>query len=231
MSRFNSRNMTNDEYDKVELPALKQLQALGWIYQHGLQLAPMSFAENGEREYLREVLLEKRLQAALRRINPWISEENLRKVMREITHPAFPTLMEANLNLWQMLVHYQSVEQDLGHGRRGQTVKIIDFDNIDNNEFLCVNQFKIEGVNQTVIPDIVLFVNGLPLAVIEAKSPYVTDPMAKGIDQLRRYANRRAPHENEGVEKLFWYNQMMVSTHRDQARVGTISSKVEHYLE
>lgn len=223
--------MTNDEYDKVELPALNQLQTLGWIYQHGLQFAPMNFAENGEREYFREVVLEKRLQAALRRINPWISEENLRKVMREITHPAFPTLMEANHNLWQMLVHYQSVEQDLGHGRRGQTVKIIDFDNIDNNEFLCVNQFKIEGVNQTVIPDIVLFVNGLPLAVIEAKSPYVTDPMAKGIDQLRRYANRRAPHENEGVEKLFWYNQMMVSTHRDQARVGTISSKYEHYLE
>jgi len=223
--------MANDEYEKVELPALAQLQALGWSYQNGEQLSPLKFAENGEREYFREVVLEKRLQTAIRRINPWISEENLRKVMREITHPAFPTLMEANLNLWQMLVHYQSVEQNLGHGRRGQTVKIIDFDNIDNNEFLCVNQFKIEGVNQTVIPDIVLFVNGLPLAVIEAKSPYVTDPMAKGIDQLRRYANRRTPHEDEGAEKLFWYNQMMVSTHRDQARVGTISSKYEHYLE
>ncbi|WP_423679974.1 type I restriction endonuclease subunit R [Undibacterium sp. WLHG33] len=223
--------MTNDEYDKVELPALNQLQALGWNYQHGLQLAPQNFAENGEREYFREVVLEKRLQAALRRINPWISEENLRKVMREMTHPSFPTLMEANLNLWKMLVHYQSVEQDLGHGRRGQTVKIIDFENIENNEFLCVNQFKIEGPNQSIIPDIILFVNGLPLAVIEAKSPYVTDPMAKGIDQLRRYANRRAPHENEGAEKLFWYNQMMVSMHRDQARVGTISSKYEHYLE
>jgi type I restriction enzyme R subunit len=223
--------MTNDEYDKVELPALNQLQKLGWAYQHGAQFAPMHFADNGEREYFREVVLEKRLQSALRRINPWISEENLRKVMRDITHPVTATLMEANQNLWQMLVHYQSVEQDLGHGRRGQTVKIIDFDNIDNNEFLCVNQFKIEGVNQTVIPDIILFVNGLPLAVIEAKSPYVTDPMAKGIDQLRRYANRRTPHEDEGVEKLFWYNQMMVCTHRDQARVGTISSKVEHYLE
>ncbi len=228
---MNIRKMTSDEYDKVEFPALNQLQALGWTYQHGVQLAPMNFADNGEREYFREVVLEKRLQTALRRINPWISEENLRKVQREITHPSFPTLMEANLNLWQMLVHYQSVEQDLGHGRRGQTVKIIDFDDIENNEFLCVNQFKIEGVNQSIIPDIILFVNGLPLAVIEAKSPYVTDPMAKGIDQLRRYANRRTPHDNEGAERLFWYNQMMVSMHRDQARVGTISSKFEHYLE
>lgn len=223
--------MTNDEYDKVELPALTQLQQLGWTYLHGAQLAPAFYAENGEREYLREVVLEKRLKAALLRINPWISEENLRKVMREITHPAAATLMEANLNLWQMLVHYQSVEQDLGHGRRGQTVKVIDFDDLANNEYLCVNQFKIEGVNEFVIPDILLFVNGLPLAVIEAKSPYVTNPMEKGIDQLRRYANRRASHEDEGAERLFNYNQLMVCTHRDQARVGTISSKVEHYLE
>ncbi len=151
--------------------------------------------------------------------------------MREITHPTAATSMEANLTLWQMLVHYQSVEQDLGHGRRGQTVQVIDFDDLANNEYLCVNQFKIEGTNETVIPDILLFVNGLPLAVIEAKSPFITNPMEKGIDQLRRYANRRAPHEDEGAERLFNYNQLMVCTHRDQARVGTISSEVEHYLE
>ncbi|QZA79487.1 hypothetical protein K4H28_08430 [Deefgea tanakiae] len=65
---------------------------------------------------------------------------------------------------------------------------MIDFDDISNNEFLCVNQFKIEGINQNVIPDIVLFVNGLPLAVIEAKSPYIANPMESGIDQLRLYA-------------------------------------------
>ena len=123
------------------------------------------------------------------------------------------------------------MEQDLGKGRKGQTVKIIDFDNPDNNEFLCVNQFKVEGPNQNIIPDIVLFVNGLPLAVIECKSPYITNPMEAGINQLLRYANRRQPHEDEGAERLFWYNQMMVSTHRDKARVGTISSRMEHYLE
>ncbi|MDP3842807.1 MAG: type I restriction endonuclease subunit R [Oxalobacteraceae bacterium] len=220
--------MTNDEYDKVELPALQQLQQLGWTWLHGAQFTPSA---GGERAHFREVVLEQRLSAAIRRINPWISIDNLRKVVREITHPVTATLMEANQNLWHSIVHYQSVEQDLGKGRKGQTVRIIDFDELANNEFLCVNQFKIEGINQTVIPDIVCFVNGLPLAVIEAKSPYVTNPMENGIDQLRRYANRRAPHEDEGVERLFWYNQLMVCTHRDQARVGTISSKVEHYLE
>jgi type I restriction enzyme R subunit len=196
--------MTNDEYDKVELPALQQLQQLGWTYLHGAQFAPSA---TGERTYFREVVLEKRLAAAIQRINPWISEENLRKVVRETTHPLTATLMEANQNLWQNIVHCQSVEQDLGKGRIGQTVRIIDFDNIANNEFLCVNQFKIEGLKESVIPDIVCFVNGLPLAVIEAKSPYVTNPMENGINQLRRYANRRAPHEDEGVERLFWYNQ------------------------
>ncbi|WP_211465576.1 type I restriction endonuclease subunit R [Collimonas silvisoli] len=220
--------MTNDEYDKVELPALAQLQQLGWTYLHGSHFTPSA---DGERAYFREVVLEKRLSAAVQRINPWISDENLRKVLREITHPVTASLMEANQNLWQTLVYYQSVEQDLGKGRKGQTVRIIDFDDPGNNEFLCVNQFKIEGVNETVIPDIVLFVNGLPLAVIEAKSPYITNPMENGVNQLRRYANRRAPHEDEGAERLFWYNQLMVCTHRDQARVGTISSKVEHYLE
>jgi len=220
--------MTNDEYDKVELPALEQLQKLGWHHISGLAFLP---APDGEREYFREVVLEKRLRAAILRINPWISDENLRKVMRDITHPVAATLMEANQNLWHTLVNYQSVEQDLGKGRKGQTVKIIDFDNIANNEFLCVNQFKIEGINENIIPDILCFVNGLPLAIIEAKSPYITNPMESGITQLSRYANRRTPHEDEGAEKLFWYNQLMVSTHRDKAAVGTISSKVEHYLE
>ena len=100
-----------------------------------------------------------------------------------------------------------------------------------NNEFLCVDQFKVQGPNQNIIPDITLFVNGLPLGVIECKSPFVTDPMAEGINQLRRYANLRNPGDSEGCEKLFHYNQVMVSTYRDGARVGTISSPVEYYLE
>jgi len=220
--------MDNDEYNKVELPALEQLQRLGWGYIHGSELAPDA---SEQRQYYREVVLEKRLTQAVKRINPWINDENLRKVIREITHPQVATLIEANQLIWETLIQYQSVEQDLGKGRKGQTVKIIDFENPDNNEFLCVNQFKVEGVNQNIIPDIVLFVNGLPLAVIECKSPYITNPMESGIDQLMRYANRRQPHEDEGAEKLFWYNQMMLSTYRDKARVGTISSRMEHYLE
>ena len=219
-----------DEYDKVELPALEQLQALGWTYVAGAELSPES---SNERQYYRHVVLLERLSAAIKRINPWISDENLRAVVRDIRFQGMehPSLIEANQQIWDTLVNYISVQQDLGSGRRGQTVKFIDFDKIDNNEFLCVNQYKVEGPTQNIIPDIVLFVNGLPLGVIECKSPYITNPMEAGINQLLRYANQRSPHDDEGAERLFWYNQIMVSTHRDHARVGTISSRYEHYLE
>lgn len=219
--------MNQDEYDKVEAPAIVQLTQLGWSYIKGAELSPEH--ANQERAYFRDVVLVKRLEAAIKRLNPWLSEENLRKVMRELTHPNFAGLMEYNHAIYQTLVNYLSVEQDLGKGRKGQTVKIIDFDQPENNEFLCTNQFKVEGVNQSIIPDIVCFVNGLPLAVIEAKSPYIASPMQEGINQLRRYANLRQPEENEGAEKLFWYNQLMVTSCRDQAKVGTISSTAQYY--
>ncbi len=218
--------MFQDEYDKVEEPAIEQLKQLGWQYVHGAELTP---DKSSERAYYRDVVLVQRLEESIKRINPWISEENLRKVMRELTHPVFAGLMEYNNAIYQTLVNYISVEQDLGKGRKGQTVKVIDFDNPDNNEFLCTNQFKIEGVNQNIIPDIVCFVNGLPLAVIECKSPYISSPMAEGVNQLRRYANLRNPETDEGAQRLFWYNQLMVSTCRDQAKVGTISSTGQHY--
>jgi|TARA_B100001059_G_scaffold86801_1_gene84960 type I restriction enzyme R subunit len=223
--------VTQDEYDKVEAPALMQLQQLGWRYMPGAALAPEAVGQ--ERAYYRDVVLTKQLEAALRRLNPWISEENLRKVLRGFTHPNFAGLVEYNKAIWEMLCgtgdHAIAVEQDLGAGRKGQTVTVVDFDNPANNDFLCTSQFKVEGPNQTIIPDIVCFVNGLPLAVIEGKSPYVADATGEGINQLRRYANLRRPEDDEGAQKLFWYNQLMVSTCRDQARVGTISSMAQHY--
>jgi type I site-specific deoxyribonuclease, HsdR family len=227
-------SLFQDEVEKVELPAIEQLTRLGWNYLPGSALVPTAAdavpgAESGERSYYRDVVLSKRLEAAIVRLNPWISDENLRKVIREFTHPNHTGLMEYNQSIYDLLVNYLSVEQDLGAGRKGQTVKVIDFDNPDNNEFVCTNQFKVEGINQNIIPDIVCFVNGLPLAVIECKSPYAADAIAEGINQLRRYANLRSPEDDEGAQKLFWYNQLMVSTCRDQAKVGTISSSAQHY--
>lgn len=221
--------MDQDEYLKVEKPAIEQLQSLGWTYVEGAEFSPEN--STTERNSFKDVVLADRLTSAVKSINPWINDENLRKVVRELTHPQTSTLMEANQSIYETLIKYQSVEQDLGKGKKGQTVKVIDFDNPENNEFLVTNQFKISGPVQNIIPDIILFVNGLPLAVIECKSPYITDPMSNGIKQLLRYANLRNPIENEGAEKFFHYNQIMVSTHGDRARIGTISSKYEHFLE
>lgn len=220
-----------DEAEKVEIPAIEQLAKLGWAFVPGAELAPGQSAD--ARSSYRDVVLAKRLEDALRRLNPWISDENLRKVLREFTHPNFAGLIEYNQALWEMLCctgdSAISVEQDLGSGRKGQTVTVVDFDNPANNDFLCTSQFKVEGPTQNIIPDIVCFVNGLPLAVIECKSPYVADAIGEGINQLRRYANLRRPEDDEGAQKLFWYNQLMVSSCRDQARVGTISSMAQHY--
>lgn len=220
--------MAGDEYDKVELPAIEQLQSLGWEYIKGEDLSPDTLSE---RTSFKEVILEQRLSDNIKRINPWISEQNLQKVVKDLTKTQYTNLIEANQSIWTTLNECVSVMQDLGKGNKGQTVHVIDFENSENNEFLCTNQFKVSGINQNIIPDIILFVNGLPLAVIECKSPYITNPMEAGIDQLLRYANRRAPENNEGAERLFHYNQMMVSTYRDKARVGSITSGMEHYLE
>ena len=224
--------MAHDELDKVELPALEKLQFLGWSYVEGADLSPSEpKKDSDERNSFKDVVLYKRLAAGIKRINPWISDENLRRVVRNLTKTQYPNLIEANQAIWTSINQCVSVIQDLGKGNKGQTVHIIDFEHPDNNEFICTNQFKVVGVNQNITPDIVLFVNGLPLVVIECKSPYITKRMEAGINQLLRYANRRNVSDEEGAEKLFHYNLMMVSTYRNKARFGTITSRMEHFLE
>lgn len=218
----------SDEKNIVEVPAIEQLTNQGWMHLAGSKLSP---EQSIERKSLKDVVLEGRLKYSLKRLNPWINEDNLAKVIRDLTKPRHTSLIEANQAIWSQINHCVSVMQDVGKGNKGQTVHIIDFENIENNDFLCVDQFVVQGTNEKIIPDIVCFVNGLPLAVIECKSPYITDPMSEGIEQLLRYANRRNPADQEGAERLFHYNSMMVITTRDKARVGTISSRIENFLE
>ena len=145
--------MAQDEYNKVELPAITQLQQLGWTYIHGDELSPDH--SNKERNSYKDVVLEKRLRSAIKRINSWISDENLNKVTNELIRIQTTSLQEANQSIHGTLIHHLSVTQDLGKGNKGQTVKIIDFDNMDNNEFIATNQFKVSG-SQNIIPDIIL---------------------------------------------------------------------------
>ncbi|WP_200416176.1 type I restriction endonuclease subunit R [Virgibacillus salexigens] len=205
-----------NEETLVENRMINQLQKLDYTYVHGAEL-------DNERSSQTEVVLKSRLQAVIQRLNPWINENNLNKVVRNLTHMEATSVMEANQHFHEILINQLSVQQDVGSGRKNQTVKLIDFDNIDNNDFIITNQFSYTHAHDTIRPDIMLYVNGLPLVVIECKSPALPpdEQIGQGVKQLRRYQQ-----ENES---LFHYNQFVIATSNDRAKVGTIGAKPQHY--
>ncbi|STO36812.1 Type-1 restriction enzyme R protein [[Flavobacterium] thermophilum] len=200
----------------VEYRLIRQLEGLGYTYLPGSAL-------DSERASHRDVVLEGRLRQAIQRLNPWIDDINLHKVVRMVTHINAASVMEANEKFYDMVVNYVSIQQDLGKGKKSQTVKLIDFDNPDNNEFLVVNQLKISGPMTTIIPDVVLFVNGLPLVVIECKSPTKPHPISEAVQQLLRY--------QQEAERLFHYNHVVVATCNEQAKFGSIGARLRHFGE
>ena len=122
---------------------------------------------------------------------------------------------------------------------RPQPIRYIDFENPENNDFLVINQFKVELTSGRghVIPDAVLFINGIPLVVAEFKSPGIENPLQQAITQLLRYTNQRKElfptlyTENEGVERLFRTNQLLIASDYFEARAATIGAPPEAYLE
>ena len=143
-------------------------------------------------DYRTGVILEDRLATSLKQINPFLDDISINKVIRKMTHPEDrgSSLIEINSALHEDMIKGISIKMDLGHGIKGQTVWYIDFENPENNDYLVVDEFRVKG-QENCRADLVLFVNGLPLVVIECKSPRLTDPMFDGIDQLRRYQNVR----------------------------------------
>jgi len=235
-----------DEEHYVENPFLFQLQRLGWkIYRQNkdnpedtkeiISFTSSLEAEYGEsqrlRESFKEVILEGVLRESLKRINPWIEDDQISEVVRRITTPQSNSLLEANKEIHDLLLENTSVSENRKTGEKSPTVKFIDFKNPDKNSFIAISQFKVNitGTEKHIIPDIVLFVNGLPLVVVECKSPAVADPISEAITQLMRYCNRRGVIE--GNEKLFWYNLFVVATSNQVAKYGTITSEYEHFVE
>ncbi|MFZ0328048.1 MAG: type I restriction endonuclease, partial [Nitrososphaeraceae archaeon] len=106
-----------------------------------------------------------------------------------------------------------------------KTVRLFDFDNPENNDFLVTNQFQLEGLKQPIFPDIVIFVNGIPLVLIECKSPYIKDPIVEAVEKnFERYQSR-----GSGYERLMFYNHFLVATCGNLARHGTVGASVNHY--
>lgn len=235
-----------DEEHYVENPFLAHLQRIGWkIYRQNKDNPEdvreiISFDSNGEpvygnsvkfRESFKGVILEDELKASIKRINPWIEDDQISEVVRRITTPQANSLLEANREIHDLLLENTSVSENRKTGERSPTVRYIDFQNPENNSFIAISQFKVNipGTEKHIIPDIVLFVNGLPLVVVECKSPAIADPVNEAITQLMRYANRRGIRE--GNEKLFWYNLFMIATSNQVAKLGTITSEYEHFNE
>jgi type I restriction enzyme R subunit len=131
---------------------------------------------------------------------------------------------EANQKFHQDLIAGISIDQDIGARRQKQTVRFIDFENPEKNEFLIVNQFWVKGPKQTDRPDIVIFINGIPLVVIECKSPVAKNMgISNAVVQLKRYQDE--------IPQLFYYNQICIALNLFGARYGTILSDEEFYHE
>ena len=235
-----------DEEHYVENPFLAQLQRVGWKIYRQKKADPedtkelTKFTSGSEQVYgaqtklrdsFREVILEDELKRAIKKINPWIEEDQINEVVRRITTPTANSMLEANREIHDLLLENTSVSENRQTGEKSPTVRSIDFETPKNNFFIAISQFKVNipGTEKHIVPDIVLFVNGLPLIVIECKSPAITDPITEAITQLMRYSNRRGV--KEGNEKLFWFNLFTIATSNQVAKHGSITSEYEHFVE
>jgi type I restriction enzyme R subunit len=214
-----------NEVNLAEIPAVKRLEKLGWTY-HPPELL------DSERSSYHEVILAKRLGAALRKLNPWLSDENVQKAIRAVTHVQATSLIEANEKLHTVLTYGISLEQDRGDGRRNHSVRFIDFDRPRENDLIVTRQFKVKGSKKHVIADVVLLVNGIPLVVIEAKSPTLGEKwLVEGVDQLLRYQEVGSGFKGMGAPRLFETAQILVATCLEQARYGTILTPQRYYFD
>ena len=160
--------MTTITEADVEQAALDWLSGLGWAVAHGPGIAPD--APGAERRDYGQVVLEQRLRDALAELNPGLPASALDAAFHKVTRPEGSTLEARNRAFHRMLVEGVTVEHRTDGGTiRGAQVKVIDFDIPSNNGWLAVNQFTVTENRNTRRPDVVLFVNGLPLGVIELR--------------------------------------------------------------
>jgi type I restriction enzyme R subunit len=206
----------------VEDASLAWLAELGWAVKHGPEIAPGElFAER--REYAEVVLLE-RFRSALQRLNPGLPEDTLADAERRVLRPDAPLLVVNNQQFHRWLVDGITSEYRASDGElRGHPVRLVDFDDLDNNDWVAVNQFTVTESGHNRRPDIVLFVNGLPLAGIELKNP--ADEAADIWSAFRQYQTYKAE-----IPSLYTYNDALVISDGLEARMGTLTAGKEWFL-
>jgi len=194
-----------DERNHVEKPLLDQLAGLGWEI---IDLTDTK-QQPGDtfRESFTEVVMLPVLREQLKTINPWLEDDQVEEVVKRLT-AGFPgsSLIQNNQLVLHLLLERTSVSENRQAGEKSPTVRFVDFDHRDNKRFIAVCQFKVRilGTEHHIVPDIILFLNGLPVVVIECKSPRVKDAIAEAIDQLLRYSEQRGAR-GEGSAPLFYF--------------------------
>ena len=218
-----------DERNHVEKPLLEQLAGLQWDI---LDLDKIQSPQQTFRDNFTEVVMLPVLREQLKIINPWLEDDQVEEVVKQLT-ATFPgtSLLENNRHVFSMLMENTSVSENRKTGDKSPTVHFIDFTHLKNNRFIAVCQFKIRilGTDRHIIPDIVLFLNGLPVVVIECKSPKTKEPIPEAIDQMLRYGEQRGA-KGEGSPPLFFYNQIIIATCRNEAKFGTITTHHERHF-
>jgi len=227
-----------NEETLVELPAIEYLQnKLGYQFIHGDNLIP----EYNERESITEVILTYRLEKVLKRLNPWMDKYQINKAVRFLTRPEKlgVSTLEINERIFDSIVNLTFTVEGTdpkGH-KKEKTVTFIDFEDLEKNEFLVTRQFVVKGPQETIRPDIVIFINGIPVVVLECKSPFIegSEFVLKGkydaYVQLKRYANQRESQISEGAPRLFYTNFFTGILNKYHAYLGTLSSSYQDYLE
>jgi type I restriction enzyme, R subunit len=209
----------------VEVGALEGLQRVGYALRHGPELGPDAPA--AERATHSAVILTPRLEAAIEKLNPRLNATSREQACRAVlAPPAHPTLVDANRWFYSLLT--DGVEVEHRHGETGEVrmlrAKVIDLDDPTANDFVAVQQLTVAGpTGKAIRADLVLYINGLPLVVIELKDP--ADPQATlgtAIDQLRGYTR--------SVPELFVPNLMMVASDGLLTRVGSITSGPQRFM-
>jgi type I restriction enzyme R subunit len=208
----------------VEEATLAWLEAKGWTVLHGTEIAAgMPFAERDDPDF-RDVVLERRLRQSLQRLNPALSSDAIEAALRKLTIVDGPSLLERNRTAWRMLVDGVGVEITRPDGSLGgYPVRVVDFDNPDNNDWVAVNQFTVREGQHVRRPDILLFLNGLPIAGIELKN--ATDEKATiwtAYDQFQTYKHQ--------IPSLYVHNALLCISDGMEARVGSITSPPERFL-
>ncbi len=205
----------------IEEAALNWFADLSYTVLHGPEIA--ADAPNAERSTYKEVVLTSRLRDAVARLNPTIPADAQQEAIRKVLNPDSPALGKNNRAFHQMLIDGIEVEYRQADGTiRGDRVRLVDFEAPENNDWLAVNQFTVVGTNECR-PDVVLFINGLPLAIIELKNP--TNEKATTLTAFRQIQTYK-----QEISALFTYNEAVVISDGLEARIGSLTADTDWFL-